>query len=57
MSAAIEAAPGTPSDEFPPVLRNAVTTEFHHVEALKGIGGGALTTKYWVIDDGLPKTI
>ena len=35
LSAAIERAGGTPSEAFAPVLRNAVTTEFHHVEALK----------------------
>lgn len=35
VSAAIERAKGTPSDAFVPVLRNAVTTEFHHVQALK----------------------
>ncbi len=34
-TAAIERASGTPSKAFVPVLRNAVTTEFHHVEALK----------------------
>jgi hypothetical protein len=50
VSAAIENAPGTPSEAFLPVLRNAVTTEYHHVEALKDAGGKALTTKYWFPD-------
>ncbi len=50
VSAAIQNAPGTPSEAFLPVLRNAVTTEFHHVEALKGAGGRALTTSYWFPD-------
>ncbi|MEP7087309.1 MAG: hypothetical protein ABI884_08235 [Gemmatimonadota bacterium] len=50
VSAAIERAPGTPSEAFLPVLRNAVTTEFHHVEALKAEGGTALTTSYWFPD-------
>jgi hypothetical protein len=50
VTAAIENAPGTPSEAFVPVLRNAVTTEFHHVEALKDAGGRALTTKYWFPD-------
>ncbi len=38
VTAAIEAAPGTPSEPFVPVLKNAVTTEYHHVEALKEAG-------------------
>jgi hypothetical protein len=50
VSAAIERAKGTPSDAFVPVLRNAVTTEFHHVQALKKAGGVPLTTKYWFPD-------
>jgi hypothetical protein len=50
VAAAIENAPGTPSEAFVPVLRNAVTTEFHHVETLKDAGGKALTTKYWFPD-------
>ena len=32
VTAAIENAPGTPSEEFLPVLRNGVTQEYHHVE-------------------------
>ncbi len=50
VSAAIQNAPGTPSEAFVPVLRNAVTTEYHHVEALKDAGGKALTTSYWFPD-------
>ena len=50
VSAAIENAPGTPSEAFVPVLRNAVTTEYLHVEALKDAGGQPLTTKYWFPD-------
>lgn len=50
VSAAILNAPGTPSEAFLPVLRNAVTTEFLHVEALKEAGGKALTTSYWFPD-------
>src|SRR3954463_7102938 len=50
LTAAIEGAPGTPSEAFLPVLRNGVTTEFHHVEALKTAGGTPLTTKYWFPD-------
>jgi hypothetical protein len=56
VSAAVERAAGTPSEAFLPVLRNAVTQEYHHVEALKEAGGEALTTKYWfpdaAFDDG-----
>lgn len=50
VSAAIQNAPGTPSEAFLPVLRNAVTTEYHHVEALKDAGGKPLTTRYWFPD-------
>jgi hypothetical protein len=50
VSAAIQNAPGTPSEAFVPVLRNAVTQEYLHVEALKDAGGQALTTSYWFPD-------
>jgi hypothetical protein len=50
VSAAIANAPGTPSEAFVPVLRNAVTTEYLHVEALTHAGGKALTTNYWFPD-------
>ena len=50
LSAAIERAGDTPSAAFLPVLRNAVTAEFHHVEALRKVGGQPLTTKYWLPD-------
>jgi hypothetical protein len=50
VTAAIERAAGTPSEAFLPVLRNAVTQEYHHVEALKAAGGKALTTSYWFPD-------
>jgi hypothetical protein len=50
VTAAIENAPGTPSEAFLPVLKNAVTQEFHHVEALKDAGGEQLTTSYWFPD-------
>ena len=32
------------------MLRNCVTTEYHHVEALKKAGGEPLTTSYWFPD-------
>ena len=50
VSAAIQNAPGTPSEGFLPVLKNGVTTEYHHVEALEEAGGDALTTSYWLPD-------
>jgi hypothetical protein len=50
LTAAIERAEGTPSAAFLPVLRNAVTTEFHHVEALKRVGGEPITTRFWLPD-------
>src|SRR4051794_11428373 len=50
VSAAVERSAGTPSEGFAPVLRNAVTQEFHHVEALKKAGGTALTSSYWFPD-------
>jgi len=50
VSAAIADAPGTPSEAFVPVLRNAVTTEYLHVEALRDAGGTTLTTTYWFPD-------
>jgi hypothetical protein len=53
VSAAIENAPGTPSEAFLPVLRNGVTQEYLHVEALKEAGGKPLTTKYWFPDASL----
>ena len=53
VSAAIENAPGTDSEAFLPVLSNGVTTEYHHVEALKEAGGRPLTTRYWFPDAAL----
>ena len=50
LTAAIQNAPGTPSEAFLPVLRNGVTTEYHHVQALMKAGGEPLTTSYWLPD-------
>jgi hypothetical protein len=50
LTAAIQNAAGTPSEAFVPVLRNGVSTEYHHVEALEDAGGKALTTSYWFPD-------
>ena len=48
LTAAIENAKGTPSAAFLPVLRNTVTTEFHHVEALRKVGGQPFTSRFWI---------
>src|SRR3954454_21450985 len=48
VSAAIERAPGTPSEAFLPVLRNTVTADYHHAVALEPLGGRALTTRFWI---------
>lgn len=50
VTAAVERGAGTPSEPYLPILRNAVTQEFHHVEALKEAGGRPLTTSYWFPD-------
>jgi hypothetical protein len=50
LTAAIENASGTPSEAFLPILRNVVTTEYYHGEALKDAGGSPLTTSYWFPD-------
>ena len=53
LSAAIDGAPGTPSEAFLPVLRSAVTQEYHHVQALTEAGGTSLTRSYWFPDAAL----
>jgi hypothetical protein len=50
VGAAVERAPGTPSEAFLPVLRNAVTAEYHHAVALEALGGKTLTTRFWIPD-------
>ena len=50
VSAAIENAPGTPSEAFVPALRYAVTTAYLQVQALMEAGGRTRTTKYWFPD-------
>jgi hypothetical protein len=50
LTAAIQHANGTPSEAFLPVLRNGVTTEYHHVQALGAAGGNPLTRSYWFPD-------
>lgn len=55
LSAAIERVEGKPSAAFLPVLRNAVTTEFYHAEALKRVGGQPFTTRFWLPDAAFDK--
>lgn len=50
ITAAIERANNTPSAAFLPVLRNAVTAEFVHGEALKKVGAKPLVTSFWFPD-------
>jgi hypothetical protein len=50
VGAAIERAQGAPAEAFLPVLRNAVTAEYHHAVALEALGGKALTTRFWIPD-------
>jgi hypothetical protein len=48
VSEAVRRAPGTPSEQFLPVLRAAVATEFDHVRALEAVGAQPLTSRFWV---------
>jgi hypothetical protein len=48
LTEAVRRAPGTPSEQFLPVLKAANTTEFDHVGALEAIGARPLTTSYWI---------
>ncbi|HET9982148.1 MAG TPA: hypothetical protein VFQ38_01110 [Longimicrobiales bacterium] len=50
VTAAIERAAGTPSEAFLPVLRNVVTTEFLHEQALDQAGGTPFTSSFWLPD-------
>jgi Ribosomal protein S17 len=50
VSEAVRRAPGTPSEQFLPVLRAAVETEFDHVRALQAVGATPLTSSFWVPD-------
>jgi hypothetical protein len=50
VSAAIERAEDTPSAVFIPVLRSAVTAEYHHVIELEQVGANAFTSRFWIPD-------
>ena len=44
LTEAVRRAPGTPSEQFLPVLRAADATEFDHVPALEAVGAKPLTS-------------
>jgi hypothetical protein len=48
LTQAVKRAPGTPSAQFAGVVMAANSAEFDHLQALKKIGGRALTTKFWI---------
>ena len=50
LTEAVRRAPGTPSEQFVPVLKAANTTEFDHVRGLDAIGGRPLTRRFWIPD-------
>lgn len=50
LTEAVRRAPGTPSEQFVPVLKAANTTEFDHVRGLEAIGGRPLTRRFWIPD-------
>lgn len=50
LSEAARRAPGTPSDQFTPVVKAANTAEFVHLRALNKIGGRSLAKRFWIPD-------
>jgi hypothetical protein len=48
LTEAVRRAPGTPSEQFLPVLKAANTTEFDHVQALEAVGASPLTNTFWI---------
>ena len=50
LSEAIRRAPGTPSAQFVPVLKSAVTAEFDHLRALERLGHSSQVRRYWIPD-------
>lgn len=53
LSGVIGAVKGDPVDKFRPVLKNALSAEYDHYKALKGLGGKPLTLKFWAPDAAL----
>ncbi len=50
LTEAIKRSPGTPSAQFAPILRAAVTAEYNHYLALQKIGAQPLSLKIWIPD-------
>jgi hypothetical protein len=50
LSEAVRRAPGTPSAQFAPIVQAANTTEFVHLQALRGLGGKPISTRFWIPD-------
>lgn len=50
LTEAIRRSPGTPSAQFAPVLKAAVTAEYNHYVALQKIGAQPLSLKIWIPD-------
>jgi hypothetical protein len=50
LTQAVKRAPGTPSAQFAGVVMAANTAEFDHLQALKKLGGKALTQRFWIPD-------
>jgi hypothetical protein len=50
LTQAVKRAPGTPSAQFAGVVMAANSAEFDHLQALKTLGGKALTQKFWIPD-------
>ncbi len=48
LTEAAKRAPGTPSAQFAGVVKAANITEFHHLSALRRIGGRPLTERFWI---------
>ncbi len=50
LTEAVKRSPGTPSAQFAPVLKAAVTAEYNHYVALQKIGAKPLSLKIWIPD-------
>jgi hypothetical protein len=50
LTQAVKRAPGTPSAQFAGVVMAANSAEFDHLQALKKLGGKALTQRFWIPD-------
>ena len=50
LTEAVKRSPGTPSAQFTPILKAAVTAEYNHYVALQKIGAQPLSLKIWIPD-------